>query len=160
LLLVTAACIALGGLIITSVGVTKVFVPEDLQFMGLTAEQLQGVNPHLVPLIAHDRAGFGGGLFCCGVTMWFCVWCGRPSRSLWQALLLTGAAGFGTAIGVHPAIGYTTFTHLAPAYLGASMFTAGLILTCRRMYWPSAADTPSGSADSLEGLSPKHPATH
>jgi hypothetical protein len=137
LLLVTAACIALGGLIIMSVGVTKVFVPEDLQYMGLTAEQMQAINPHLVPLIAHDRAGFGGGLFCCGVTMWFCLWCGRPSRSLWQALVLTGTAGFGTAIGVHPAIGYTTFTHLAPAYLGAIMFTAGLILTFGRMYWPA-----------------------
>jgi len=141
LLLVTAGCLVLGGLIIMSVGVTRVFVPEDLQYMGLTAEQLQAINPHLVPLIAHDRAGFGGGLCCCGVTMGFCIWCGRPSRSLWQALLLTGAAGFGTAIGVHPAIGYTTFSHLAPAYLGAAMFTAGIVLTFRRMSRPSAAET-------------------
>jgi hypothetical protein len=147
LLLVTAACLALGGLIITSVGVTTVFVPEDLQYMGLTAEELQRINPHLVPLIAHDRAGFGGGLCCCGVTMWFCIWCSPASRSLWQALLLTGAAGFGTAIGVHPAIGYTTFTHLAPAYLGAAMFTAGLALTFRRMYWPPTTSATSALSD-------------
>jgi hypothetical protein len=149
LLLMTAACIALGGLIIMSVGVTTVFVPEDLQYMGLTAQQLQEINPHLVPLIAHDRAGFGGGLCCCGVTMWFCVWCGQPSRSLWQALLLTGAVGFGTAIGVHPAIGYTTFVHLAPAYLGAAMFAAGLLLTFKRMHRPSAAGSANGLADAV-----------
>jgi len=36
----------------------------------------------LIPLIAHDRAGFGGGLCCTGLTVFFCVWCARPSRSL------------------------------------------------------------------------------
>jgi hypothetical protein len=57
LLLVTSGCLVLGGLIIMSVGVTRVFVPEDLQYMGLTADQLRAVNPHLVPLIAHDQFG-------------------------------------------------------------------------------------------------------
>ena len=37
-------------------------------------------------------------------------------------------AGFATAIGIHPAIGYNSVTHLAPAYLGALMFMAGIIL--------------------------------
>ena len=129
LLMATGASLALGGLIIMTVGVTTVFVPQDLQYMGLTIDQLHAINPRLVPLIAHDRAGFGGGVCCAGVTMLFCVWCGRPSRSLWQALLITGLAGFGTALGIHPLIGYTSFTHLAPAYLGATMFIAGIYLT-------------------------------
>jgi hypothetical protein len=133
-LLATAVGLSVGGLIIMFVGVTTVFVPEDLKFMGIAVEELHVINPRLVPLIAHDRAGFGGGVCCCGVTMFFCVWCGQPSRSLWQALLLTGTAGFGTAIGVHPAVGYTDFVHLAPAYLGAGLFTAGIALTFRRMY--------------------------
>lgn len=129
LLLVTACCLVLGGLIIMTVGTTSVFVPQDLEYMGLQAADLRAVNSRLVPLIAHDRAGFGGGVCCCGVTMFFCVLCGTPSRSLWQALLITGLAGFGTAIGVHFPIGYTSFTHLAPAYLGAAMFGAGMLLT-------------------------------
>jgi hypothetical protein len=133
-LLATAFGLALGGLIIAGVGVTTVFVPQDLRYMGLTADQLDAINPRLVPLIAHDRAGFGGGVCCCGVTMFFCVWRGVPSRSLWQALLLTGIAGFGTAIGVHPAIGYLEFSHLAPAYIGAGMFTAGMVMTFPRMW--------------------------
>jgi len=133
LLLTTASCLAVGGLIIAGVGTTTVFVPQDLQFMGLSADELRAINSRLVPLIAHDRAGFGGGVCCCGVTMFFCIWCGSASHSLWQALLLTGIAGFGTAIGVHPAVGYMSFTHLAPAFIGAAMFTTGMVMTFRGM---------------------------
>ena len=60
--------------------------------------------------------------------MFFCIWCGRPSRSLWQALLIAGAAGFGTAIGVHPAIGYLSLSHLGPAVFGALVFGLGVTL--------------------------------
>src|SRR6478672_8312362 len=85
------------------------------------------------PLIAHDRAGLGGGVCCCGVTMFLCVYCGRPCRSLWQALWIMGTAGFGTAIGVHFPIGYMSASHLGPAFLGAGMFIMGLALTYQRM---------------------------
>lgn len=129
LLLITSLCLVVGGLIITSVGMTTVFVPQDLHYIGLNAAELEAVNPRLVPLIAHDRAGFGGGVCCCGATMFLCLYCSPLSRSLWQAVLITGLAGFGSAIGVHFPIGYTCFTHLAPAYLGAAMFAAGMILT-------------------------------
>lgn len=128
-LLATAFCLFVGGSIIATVGVTTIFVPQDLAYMGLTVEQLSEVNPRLPSLIAHDRAGFGGGVACCGLTMFFCIWCGRPSRSLWQALLVSGASGFATAIGVHPAIGYNDLFHLSPAIIGATLFTIGIVLT-------------------------------
>ena len=153
-LLATAIGLSVGGLIIMLVGVTTVFVPEDLKFMGIAVEQLHAINPRLVPLIAHDRAGFGGGVCCCGVTMFFCVWCGRPSRGLWQALLLTGTAGFGTAIGVHPVVGYTDFVHLAPAYLGAGLFATGIGLTFRRMYGPAPNIEVDGLANQEVKLTP------
>jgi hypothetical protein len=38
------------------------------------------------------------------------------------------------AIGVHPAIGYTDFIHLLPAYAGALMFVAGIALSRRSMW--------------------------
>jgi hypothetical protein len=145
LLLLTAVSIFCGGATIGVLGSTRVFVPEDLGYMGLTSEQLFAINPKLVPLIAHDRAGFGGGLCCAGITMLFCIWCGQPSPGLWQALLFTGLIGFGTAIGVHPAIGYTTFTHLLPAYTGALLFGSGLILTARRMHSPLPAQLEAGT---------------
>jgi dihydroorotate dehydrogenase len=56
-----------------------------------------------------------------------------PSRSLWQVLCLAGVVGFLAAIGVHPVVGYNDLIHLAPATLGAMLFTIGLVLTYRPM---------------------------
>ena len=136
-LLATATGMILAGATILVVGMTHVFVPQDLEFMKITAEELQAINPRLVPLIAHDRAGFGGGILTCGITVFFCVWCGTPSRSLWQVVAIAGISGFGTAIGVHPAVGYNDFLHLAPAYLGSLIFIAGLVLSFKSMYLKS-----------------------
>jgi len=96
--------------------------------MGITADKLQSISPRLIPLIAHDRAGFGGAICTVGITVLFCVWCGRPSRSLWQVLCIAGLVGFASAIGVHPAVGYNDLMHLAPAIIGAFMFVTGLAL--------------------------------
>jgi hypothetical protein len=133
LLLATSLALVLGGIIILVVGITTVFVPQDLEYMCITREAIEAANGKFVPLIAHDRAGFGGGVCCCGMTMFCCVLCGQPSRSLWQTLAITGTAGFGAAIGVHYPIGYVSFSHLLPAYLGAAMFVTGMVLTYNRM---------------------------
>ena len=133
LLLTTALGLALGGVTILLIGTTRVFVPQDLRYMGLGASDLLAINRRLVPLIAHDRAGFGGAIATCGLLMFCCLWFGRPSRSLWQAVSLAGSMGFLTAIGVHPLIGYTEFSHLAPAYFGALIFSVGITLCHRPM---------------------------
>jgi hypothetical protein len=52
---------------------------------------------------------------------------------LWQVLALVWAAGFGSAIAVHFAIGYTDPIHLAPAITGAVLSLVGLVLTYRPM---------------------------
>ena len=129
LLLLTAAGMVAAGLTIQLIGITQVFVPQDLAFMRLSAEQLRAINSNLVPLIAHDRAGFGGGLISAGIAMGFAVWCGRPGPALWQAVGLAGSAGFLCAIGVHYWIGYTDLLHLAPAILGAIQFGFGFALS-------------------------------
>lgn len=133
-LLTTGIFLVIGGLTILIAGSTVVFVPQDIEFMGLSAAEIAKVNPRLVPLIAHDRAGFGGGLASTGVTVLVCIWCGRPSRSLWQATAVAGSVGFATAIGVHPVIGYNSLTHVGPAILLAGVFVVGLALTARRMF--------------------------
>ena len=138
--LLGASCgLVAGGLTIMTVGVTTVFVPQDLDYIGLSARDMVAINPRLVPLIAHDRAGFGGGVCTCGILMFFCIWCAAPSRNLWQVLCLAGFAGFATAIGIHPIIGYTDFVHLAPAVLGAVVFFTGLALCYRPMVVVRAA---------------------
>src|SRR5947207_5905375 len=128
LLLASTAGIVAAGLTIMTVGMTAVFVPTDLQFMGITVRELRAFNGHLVPLIAHDRAGFGGALVSCGVAMFLAVRYGRASRSLWQALALAGLFGFATALGIHPIIGYTNLMHVAPAIAGCVVFALGLVM--------------------------------
>lgn len=125
-LLATAAGLILAGSVIVTLGSTLVFVPQDLLFMGLDRAALDAVNPRLVPLIAHDRAGFGGGLLTVGVLVAFCVCYARITRALLQALLLAGTAGFGCALGVHYVEGYTDPVHLAPAWIGAALFYGSL----------------------------------
>ncbi|HEY8747989.1 MAG TPA: hypothetical protein VIM11_08445 [Tepidisphaeraceae bacterium] len=132
-LLATACALIAGGFAIMVIGSTTVFVPQDLQYMGLNANELNAINPRLIALIAHDRAGFGGGLCCTGITVLFCVWCGTPSRSLWQVLAVVGLTGFATAIGIHPIIGYVSVSHLLPAIVAAVLFLVGLTFTFRPM---------------------------
>jgi hypothetical protein len=128
LLLATAAGMICGGLTIMAVGMTCVFVPQDLKFIGLRVEELHALNPRLVPLIAHDRAGFGGAVCCCGIALFYCLRFGKRSRGWWWVLFLVGVVGFGAAVGVHPAVGYNDLVHLAPALVGAATYFVGLAL--------------------------------
>ena len=98
-----------------------------------TADKLRSINPRLIPLIAHDRAGFGGGLCSAGLALLGVIWCAAPSRSLWQLLAVVGLVAFSCAIVVHFVIGYTDWFHLAPAVSGAALYTVGLMLSYRRM---------------------------
>lgn len=142
LLLASTAGMCAAGLTITTVGMTSVFVPTDLVFMGISPAELRAFNVRLIPLIAHDRAGFGGALVSCGLAMLIAVLYGKPSRSLWQALALAGVAGFSTAIGIHPIIGYTSLMHLAPAVAGCGVFAVGMVMsrsTAREDFGAAAA---------------------
>lgn len=131
LLLATSLGLFGGGLTIMIIGMTTVFVPQDLAYMGMTADELRAINPRLVPLIAHDRAGFGGAVCTGGVLVFFSLWCGELSRSLWQVVMIATITGFGTAVGIHPAIGYNDALHLAPAFIGSVAAIGGLSLTFR-----------------------------
>jgi hypothetical protein len=152
-LMAVAAGMICGGLTIMGVGMTRVFVPQDLDFLSLKPADLFAVNPRLVPLIAHDRAGFGGGVCSCGILVLFLVWRGTPCRSLWQVLLLAGSVGFGTALGVHFAIGYLDAAHLAPALLGLLVFIIGILLLKKPMCQPGAI--PSNACDESIRSAPK-----
>ena len=129
LLLMAATGMIGAGITILSIGMTEVFVSTDLAYMGLTRAELDEINSRLIPLIAHDRAGFGGAVATTGVVLFACVWNDAASRSLWQALLIVGLVGWGSSIGIHPIIGYTAPIHLAPAVFWAFLFFTGLVLT-------------------------------
>lgn len=150
-LLFTAAGMLAAGLVILVVGMTRVFVPQDLEFMGLSPHDLSRVSPRLIPLIAHDRAGFGGGLVSTGLLVGICVWCAPRSRSLWQALAIAGAAGFGCAIGVHYVVGYRNTQHLLPAIIGALVFVAGMLLSMPRAHTSTVRQLVESSNTAITG---------
>jgi hypothetical protein len=128
--------LTLAGTTIMAVGMTRVFVPQDLSFMQMSSEQISKVSPRLIPVIAHDRAGFGGGLFTTGIVLLLLARHAPLARSLVEITSCMGIAGFGAALGVHFAIGYTDFIHLVPAYLGCILFLA----TVARLILETRAD--------------------
>ncbi len=109
-----AAGLILAGATIAVFGMTTVFVPSDLRFIGLAPSSLAHISPSLIPVISHDRAGFGGGLCSVGCLLLFMCRFAELNRSLVQIVAVMGCAGFGAAIGVHFVVGYVDFLHLLP----------------------------------------------
>jgi hypothetical protein len=117
-----AAGLILAGGSIAIFGMTRVFVPSDLRFIGLDVSTLRRISLSLVPVISHDRAGFGGGLCSMGCLLMFMARCAEINRSFVEIVAAMGCAGFGCAIGVHFAVGYLDFFHLLPAFVGFFLF--------------------------------------
>jgi dihydroorotate dehydrogenase len=122
--------LAIGGITISVIGITQVFVPTDLQYLCTTPEMLQEINDKLMPLIAHDRAGFGGALFSNALAiLTMALWgINQGQRWLWWTFLFGGMPGFVAGFSVHGMIGYTDFWHLLPAYFAFAVYLAGLVL--------------------------------
>ncbi|MDI6097018.1 hypothetical protein QLQ12_00155 [Actinoplanes sp. NEAU-A12] len=134
LMIVTGLGLLTGGLVVSVVGLTDVFVATDLGFLGTHAAPLLEGNPRLLPYIAHDRAGFGGALIAAALAiMTLSAWgWRRGSGWVWWTLAGAAVAGFLPAVAVHMVIGYTSVEHLAPVYLGIA-FT-GVALALSRPY--------------------------
>ncbi|MBA4064119.1 MAG: dihydroorotate dehydrogenase [Isosphaera sp.] len=141
LLVLHGAAVVAAGLVISAVGVTSVFVHEDLEFMGTTAEALAAASPRLVPLVAHDRATFGGMLVATGLALVLAaLWGFRAGNGwLWWAFLAAVAAGYVPAIGVHFVVGYDDWFHLLPAGAGFAAALLGLGLSRAYLCRPAAA---------------------
>ncbi|CAM3956267.1 hypothetical protein COLU111180_16545 [Cohnella lubricantis] len=139
--------LAVGGVTIAGFGVTRVFVPTDLAYMQVTTGELDAFNPRLIPLIAHDRAGFGGALFADAIVLLItALWGIQLGQSwLWRTLLLGGAPAFFSALSVHFDIGYTDVVHLLPAWIALALYIAGLILLYPYMHSQSRSASPPES---------------
>jgi hypothetical protein len=131
LLVAQGVSLITAGAVISGVGVTCVFVPEDLEFMRTDAATLLAAGPRLLPLIAHDRATFGGMLIACGLVILLAALWGyrQGNRWLWWTFLAAGLAGYLPALGVHYAVGYTDQWHLLPAYAGLAQYLTALGLS-------------------------------
>jgi hypothetical protein len=145
LLTICAIGLILAGVTIALFGMTRVFVPSDLRFIGINVSTLARISPMLIPLISHDRAGFGGGLCSIGCLLLFMARCAELNRSLAEIVAVMGCAGFGGAIGVHFAVGYLDFFHLLPAFAGFFLFIIAdaLLWAGWRKHAPGILDAPT-----------------
>ncbi|MFI6317947.1 hypothetical protein ACIBG8_10540 [Nonomuraea sp. NPDC050556] len=130
LMVITGAGLLVGGVAVSVVGLTGVFVPSDLAFLGTGPEALSAANGRLLPFIAHDRAGFGGALTAAAAAiLLLSMWGWRRGESwVWWTLALAAFAGFVPAVIAHFAIGYVDLMHLAPVLAGMALTATALTL--------------------------------
>lgn len=126
-----AVGLLIAGCVILGIGMTSVFVSEDLAFLCLSEAQAQQMDARMIAVVAHDRATLGGMLLASGVAMLLPVlWCFRRGATwLWSGIDGLGVPAYAAAIGVHLWVGYTDWRHLAPAFAGLALWAAGLGLS-------------------------------
>lgn len=141
LMVTTGAGMLAGGVVISAVGLSDVFVPSDLVFLGVEAHELQEASARLLPFVAHDRAGFGGALVGAALAvLLLSAWGWRAGeRWVWWTLLAASAAGFLPAVIVHATIGYTDVLHLAPVLVGIVLTVVSLVLARPHLCAPRVA---------------------
>ncbi|WP_078554034.1 hypothetical protein [Bacillus alkalicellulosilyticus] len=142
--IVLGGLLIIGGLVISFIGTQDVFVKEDLVFIGMTIEQIAAIDDRLIPLIAHDRAGFGGALISNGLLLFLLsLWGFREGqRWIWWTLFLGGLPGLIYGYGAHLLIDYMDHYHLSPVYLLIVLYVAGLYLSCG-FFFHKKDDNPS-----------------
>lgn len=126
-----ATGLVLAGCVILGIGMTQVFVSEDLAFLCMDAAGVQAMGERVISVVAHDRATLGGMLWASGVGMLLPVlWCHQRGASwLWWAVAGLGAPAYAATLGMHAWVGYTDWRHIVPALAGLALWAGGLALT-------------------------------
>lgn len=131
LFVILGSSFVLGGIVISTIGATSVFVDTDLTYICMTPDQMNELNKKLIPVIAHDRAGFGSALFSVGLlVLTLSLWgFHEGSAWVWRTFLIGGIPAFAAGLFTHFYIGYIDFIHLLPAYFALALYFGGLVLT-------------------------------
>lgn len=119
----------LGGIGILFIGISSVFVPQDLAFMQTTPAQIAQLNEFLVSFMAHDRTGFAGALVAIGIALLLMLWHVESlcERRFLMVITLVWLLDMMTAVGIHLVVGYISFSHLLPFLLKDVLFWAGIV---------------------------------
>jgi dihydroorotate dehydrogenase len=130
-LILLGASLAVGGIVISIIGTSSVFVATDITYICMTPEMLNEFNEKLIPVIAHDRAGFGSALLSVGLlVLMLALWGIREGeRWVWWTFTIGAIPAFAAGIATHYIIGYTTFIHLLPAYVAIILYVIGVVCT-------------------------------
>lgn len=123
--------LTIGGVVISVIGASSVFVPTDLTYLCLTPNMIDAFNDRLIPVIAHDRAGFGSALLSVGLlVLMLSLWGIREGeRWVWWTFTIGATPAFLSGLLTHFVISYTDFIHLLPAYIAVILYLIGVIFT-------------------------------
>lgn len=86
----------IGSILALAIAATRVILPYDEHFVGLTRAQLAAVNDRLLPFLTHDRVTLAGAMIAIGVLFTGLSWFGVRRGRHWaqMAIVVPSAAGF------------------------------------------------------------------
>ncbi|MFY9256357.1 MAG: hypothetical protein WAO83_23075 [Fuerstiella sp.] len=123
-------CLALAGLFAIFQSLTGHFLPHDVEFLQMAAEELCSINEcRIVHFMIHDRISFGGSLVAIAfLYLWLAEF---PLQShepwAWWTLIASGIAGFGSFL-TYLGYGYLDTWHGAATLVLLPCFVGGLWL--------------------------------
>lgn len=128
LLLLSGLALVLAGAFALFLSATKHFLPHDVDYLGMTADQLCGIdNCRVVYFMFHDRVAFGGALIAIGVLyLWLAEFPLRRGEAwAWWAFVVSGIFGFGSFL-AYLGYGYLDTWHGLATLLILPCFVIGL----------------------------------
>src|SRR5437879_5736905 len=99
LLTFTGIILVLSGLFVIAQSITGHFLPHDVVYLGLDAQQLSEFNNGTITnFMFHDRVSFGGSIIAVGLLyMWLSEFPLKGNEPwAWYLFLLSGIIGFGS----------------------------------------------------------------
>lgn len=85
----------LGSLLALWIAMTRVLLPYDEAFCGITRTQLQAINERIIPFMSHDRVTLAGAMIAIGILYLSFSWFGSRRGEHWAKVAVLASAGMG-----------------------------------------------------------------
>src|SRR3954465_2345328 len=131
LLALTGVSLIGSGLFAFFLASTGHFLPHDLQYLGMTAEELRTIaHGRLARFMMHDRVSFGGAIFGIGILyLWLAEFpLARGEAWAWWTFAASGLVGFASFL-AYLGYGYLDSWHGAATLVLLPIFLLGLLLS-------------------------------
>ena len=86
-----------GSVLAVAIATTRVVLPYDEHFVGLTRPELHSINRHLLPFLTHDRVTLAGAMMSLGVLYASLSWFGSRRGRHWAQVAIVASAFAGSA---------------------------------------------------------------
>ena len=84
-----------GGLVALLVGLTRVVLPDDEEFLGMMRDEICSINTQLLPFMSHDRVTLAGTMLSLGPLYLALAWFGDRRGMHWPRVAFLSSALIG-----------------------------------------------------------------